>query len=43
MTDHRIGFTSYRLENILNGEIDDFIEELTKADQEKKLKELVTV
>ena len=43
VTDHRIGFTSYRLENILNGEIDDFIEELTKADQEKKLKELVTV
>ncbi len=43
VTDHRIGFTSYRLENILNGEIDDFIEELTKADQEKKLKELATV
>jgi peptide chain release factor 1 len=43
VTDHRIGYSSYRLESILNGEINDFIEELTKADQEKKLKELATV
>jgi peptide chain release factor 1 len=43
VTDHRIGFTSYRLESILNGEIGEFVEALTKADQEKKLKELVTV
>jgi peptide chain release factor 1 len=40
VTDHRIGFTSYRLENILNGDIDDFIEELAKADQSKKLEQL---
>jgi len=43
VTDHRIGFTSHRLENILNGEIDEFIEALTKTDQEEKLRELVTV
>jgi peptide chain release factor 1 len=43
VTDHRIGYSSYRLENILNGEIDEFIEALTKADQEEKLKELATV
>jgi peptide chain release factor 1 len=43
VTDHRIGHSSYRLENILNGEIDEFIEALTKADQERKLQELVTV
>jgi len=43
VTDHRIGFTSHRLENILNGEIDEFIEALTKTDQEEKLKQLVTV
>jgi peptide chain release factor 1 len=43
VTDHRIGFTSHRLENILNGEIDEFIEALTKTDQEEKLKELVSV
>jgi peptide chain release factor 1 len=40
VTDHRIGFTSHRLEAILNGEIDEFIEALTTADEEKKLKEL---
>jgi peptide chain release factor 1 len=40
VTDHRIGLTSYRLENILNGEIDEFIEALTKADEEEKLQEL---
>lgn len=43
VTDHRIGYSSYRLENILNGEIEEFIEALTKADQEAKLKELATV
>ncbi len=42
VTDHRIGYNSYRLEDILNGEIDEFIEALTKADQEEKLKELAT-
>ncbi len=41
VTDHRIGHTSYRLENILHGEIDEFIEALTKADEEEKLQELV--
>jgi len=40
VTDHRIGYTSHRLESILNGAIDEFIEALTSADQEEKLKEL---
>ncbi len=40
VTDHRIGLTSYRLEGILNGEISEFIEALTQADQEEKLKQL---
>jgi len=40
VTDHRIGLTSYRLENILNGEIEEFIDALTKADQAKKLEQL---
>ncbi len=43
VTDHRIGYSSYRLENILNGEIDEFIEALSQADQEEKLKELAAV
>lgn len=42
VTDHRIGYTSYRLEGILNGEIDEFIDALTKADQEAKLSQLAT-
>jgi peptide chain release factor 1 len=43
VTDHRIGHTSHRLEAILDGEIDEFIEALTEADQEEKLKELATM
>jgi peptide chain release factor 1 len=42
VTDHRIGFTSYRLEQILSGEIDEFIQALTSVDQEQKLKQLAT-
>jgi peptide chain release factor 1 len=41
ITDHRIGYTSHRLEAVLNGEIDEFVEALAEADQEEKLKELV--
>jgi peptide chain release factor 1 len=33
VTDHRIGLTSHRLEEILNGELDEFISELAGADQ----------
>lgn len=40
VTDHRIGYTSHRLEAILNGEIDEFIEALTTADEEARLKEM---
>ncbi|HCP15102.1 MAG TPA: peptide chain release factor 1 [Peptococcaceae bacterium] len=38
VTDHRIGLTSYRLEAVLQGEIEEFIEALTNADQAEKLK-----
>ncbi|MDR1194463.1 MAG: peptide chain release factor 1, partial [Peptococcaceae bacterium] len=38
VTDHRIGLTSYRLEAILLGELDEFIEALTNADQAEQLK-----
>lgn len=43
VTDHRIGFTSHRLEGILYGQIDEFIEALTVADREKQLQQLATV
>lgn len=37
VTDHRIGMTSYRLEDVLDGDLDEFIEALAAADQLKKL------
>ncbi|MCB0166821.1 MAG: peptide chain release factor 1 [Anaerolineae bacterium] len=40
VTDHRIGLTSYRLESILGGEIEEFIDALIKTDEEEKLKQL---
>jgi len=38
LTDHRIGLTLYRLEQILNGDLDEIIEALVTADQAEKLK-----
>ena len=38
VTDHRIGLTSYQLEDILDGDLDQFIEELAAAEQTEKLK-----
>ena len=37
-SDHRIGYTSHRLEAILNGDLDDLIDALVTADQAEKLK-----
>lgn len=37
MTDHRIGLTIYRLEDILNGNIDEIIDALITADRASKL------
>jgi len=37
VTDHRIGLTLYRLEDILTGQIDEFVEALKTKDQEQKL------
>jgi len=37
VTDHRIKLTSYQLENVLNGDLDEFVDALTAADQAAKL------
>ncbi len=37
VTDHRIGFTSYNLSAVMDGDIDPFIDALTIADQAEKL------
>jgi len=38
ITDHRIGLTLYKLEQVLNGDLDDVIDALIMADQAEKLK-----
>jgi peptide chain release factor 1 len=38
VTDHRIGLTSYQLEDVLDGDLDQFIEELATAEQAEKLR-----
>ncbi len=40
VTDHRIGKTLYRLEAVLNGDLDEFLDELAATDQAEKLKAL---
>jgi peptide chain release factor 1 len=43
VTDHRIGFTSHRLETILEGDLDELLEALAEADQAARLKDMATV
>ena len=38
MTDHRIGLTLYKIDAILNGDLDEIIDALVTADQAEKLK-----
>jgi peptide chain release factor 1 len=37
VTDHRIGLTSYRLQDVLNGDIDEFIDELATTEEAERL------
>jgi peptide chain release factor 1 len=37
VTDHRIGLTSYNLDAVINGDIDDFIEQLQVAENAEKM------
>ena len=37
MTDHRINYTSYDLENLMNGELTPLIEQLQLAEQQEQL------
>jgi peptide chain release factor 1 len=39
VTDHRIGYTVYNLDMVMDGSIEDFIEQLRLADNAEKLKE----
>jgi peptide chain release factor 1 len=37
VTDHRIGLTSYNLDAVVNGDIDEFIEQLQMAENAEKM------
>ncbi len=39
VTDHRIGLTLYKIDNIMNGDLDEIIDALISADQAEKLRE----
>ena len=39
VTDHRIGLTLYRLDDVMNGDLDEIIDALTAASQAEKLQE----
>ena len=39
VTDHRIGFSMHNLPNFMNGDIQEFIDELQLAENTEKLKE----
>lgn len=37
VTDHRIGFSLYNMDNVMNGHIEEFVEKLAIAEQQEKL------
>ena len=39
VTDHRIGLTLYRIDSVMNGDLDEIIDALTLAEQTELLKE----
>ena len=39
VTDHRIGFTSYNLDSVINGNIEEFVEQLQMAENAEKMLE----
>ena len=43
VTEHRIGITKYNLQNVMGGEIQEFIDELQLAENAEKLKEGTTI
>jgi len=43
VTDHRIGLTLYKLDLVMNGDLDEIIEALITADQVEKLKETADI
>jgi len=42
LTDHRIGYTAYNLDQVMQGDLDDVVQALLEADREEKLASLGT-
>jgi len=42
VTDHRIGLTLYKLQEVLDGDLDEVIDGLTQAEQAERLREMAT-
>jgi peptide chain release factor 1 len=42
ITDHRLGLSSHRIVEVMDGSLDEFIDALASREQEERLKELVT-
>jgi peptide chain release factor 1 len=40
VTDHRVGLSVYSLDRVLDGDLDQFVEELTGAEQAERLEAL---
>ena len=40
VTDHRIGLTLYRIDDVMNGDLDEIIDALTAAEQAEKLQNM---
>ena len=40
VTDHRIGLTIYRIDDVMDGDLDEIIDALQMEEQARKLKEL---
>ena len=43
ITDHRVNFTTHRLSDVLNGDIEELLERLTEHDQAERLKDATQV
>ena len=40
VTDHRIDLTIYRIEDVMDGDLDEIVDALRRAEEEKRLRQL---
>ena len=42
VTDHRIDLTIYRIEDVMDGDLDEIVDALRRAEEEKRLRQLTS-